>query len=46
MKNKNKYINAVGIYYPRELTIIKKKEKEPFRPLFEAFTNSIESKRH
>jgi hypothetical protein len=37
------YIKGVGIFYPRELETIKKKEDVPLQPVFEAFTNALES---
>src|SRR5574344_418133 len=37
------YIKARGIYYANELSTIKKKDKEPFQPIFEAITNSLEA---
>ncbi len=38
-----KYIKGIGIYYRRELTTISKKPETPLQPIFEAFTNSLES---
>ena len=38
-----KYIEGYGIWYSTILEEIKKKSHEPLQPLFEAFTNAIES---
>lgn len=38
-----KYIEGYGIWYSTILGEIKKKSHEPLQPLFEAFTNAIES---
>lgn len=37
------YIKAIGIYYPRELSTIKKKKGFVLQPIYEAFTNAWEA---
>ncbi|MHC1705758.1 MAG: hypothetical protein AB9846_17790 [Tenuifilaceae bacterium] len=37
------YIKGIGIWYQRELNTIKKKDDIYLQPVFEAFTNSLES---
>ncbi|MCD4711685.1 MAG: hypothetical protein K8R73_00235 [Clostridiales bacterium] len=39
----NGYIKALGISYSGTIPKIKKKDKRPLQPIFEAFTNSLES---
>lgn len=38
-----KYIQGIGIWYKAELNTITKKPETPLQPVFEAFTNSLES---
>lgn len=38
-----KFITAVGIYYPNEISTIKKKKDSVLQPIFEAFTNAWEA---
>lgn len=37
------YIKARGIWYPTEISTIKKKENVPLQPIYEAFTNALEA---
>jgi len=41
--NEHKYIEVIGIWYDNALRDIRKKDDTPLQPVFEAFTNSLES---